>query len=379
MTQLFLHAEPSTCSPQTESIKYLGSKLKLLPQILQLIQKTGASSVLDGFAGSTHVSQALAKSGYRVVSNDVAIWSEVLGTCYLLSDRSRMEYRDLIRHLNNAEPKEGWFTAHYGGQANGGCSVQKDGYKRPWQIHNTRKLDGIREEIEKLSLSHIEKSVALTSLLLALDRVDSTIGHFASYLKEWAPRSYNQLHLRVPDITRFTNDHEVRREDVFGLAKCEVDLAYYDPPYGSNNEKMPPSRVRYASYYHLWTTICLNDFPQTFGRARRRTDSSDTIAGSVFEEFRRSSNTGRFIAVEAIERLIQSTKARWILLSYSSGGRATAEELDQILSSNGKLVEVVKVDYQKNVMAGMKWTNEWVGDADRANQEFLFLIDKGGG
>ena len=379
MTQLFLHSEHSTCSPQTESIKYLGSKLKLLPQILQLIQKTGASSVLDGFAGSTHVSQALAKSGYRVVSNDVAIWSEVLGTCYLLSDRSRMEYRDLIRHLNNAEPKEGWFTAHYGGQANGGCSVQKDGYKRPWQIHNTRKLDGIREEIEKLSLSKIEKSVALTSLLLALDRVDSTIGHFASYLKEWAPRSYNQLHLRVPDITRFTNEHEVRRKDVFSLAKCEVDLAYYDPPYGSNNEKMPPSRVRYASYYHLWTTICLNDFPQTFGRARRRTDSSDTIAGSVFEEFRRSPTTGRFIAVEAIERLIQSTKARWILLSYSSGGRATAEELGQILSSNGKLVEVVKVDYQKNVMAGMKWTNEWVGDADRANQEFLFLIDKGGG
>ncbi len=379
MTQLFLHSEHSTCSPQTESIKYLGSKLKLLPQILQLIQKTGASSVLDGFAGSTHVSQALAKSGYRVVSNDVAIWSEVLGTCYLLSDRSRMEYRDLIRHLNNTEPKEGWFTAHYGGQANGGCSVQKDGYKRPWQIHNTRKLDGIREEIEKLSLSHIEKSVALTSLLLALDRVDSTIGHFASYLKEWAPRSYNQLHLRVPEITRFTNEHEVRREDVFSLAKCEVDLAYYDPPYGSNNEKMPPSRVRYASYYHLWTTICLNDFPQTFGRARRRTDSSDTIASSVFEEFRRSPTTGRFIAVEAIERLIQSTKARWILLSYSSGGRATAEELGQILSSNGKLVEVVKVDYQKNVMAGMKWTNEWVGDADRANQEFLFLIDKGGG
>ena len=379
MTQLFLHSEHSTCSPQTESIKYLGSKLKLLPHILRLIQKTGASSVLDGFAGSTHVSQALAKSGYRVVSNDVAIWSEVLGTCYLLSERPRMEYRDLIRHLNNTEPKEGWFTAHYGGQANGGCSVQNDGFKRPWQIHNTRKLDGIREEIEKLSLSKIEKSVALTSLLLALDRVDSTIGHFASYLKEWAPRSYNQLHLRVPDITRFTNEHEVRREDVFGLAKCEVDLAYYDPPYGSNNEKMPPSRVRYASYYHLWTTICLNDFPQTFGRARRRTDSSDTIASSVFEEFRRSPTTGRFIAVEAIERLIQSTKARWILLSYSSGGRATAEELDQILSSNGKLVEVVKVDYQKNVMAGMKWTNEWVGDADRANQEFLFLIDKGGG
>ena len=256
-------------------------------------------------------------------------------------------------------------------------SVQHDGLKKPWQIHNTRKLDGIREEIDNLSLSPVEKSVALTSLIFGLDRVDSTLGHFVSYLKNWSPRSFNELRLEVPSLFIATEGSEVVCEDVFSIADRNVDLAYFDPPYGSNNEKMPPSRVRYASYYHLWTTICLNDSPELFGKSMRRSDTSDTISGSAFEEFKRNPDSGRFLAVEAIERLIQSTAARWIILSYSSGGRATADEMNDILSTNGNVIEIIKLDYKRNVMAGMKWTNEWLRDAESPNQEFLFLIDKG--
>ena len=256
-------------------------------------------------------------------------------------------------------------------------SVQRDGLKKPWQIHNTRRLDGIREEIDNLSLSPTEKAVALTSLILGLDRVDSTLGHFVSYLKHWSSRSYDKLHLEVPNLFVNTESNEVVRGDVFNVVKCDADLAYFDPPYGSNNEKMPPSRVRYASYYHLWTTICLNDEPALFGKAMRRCDTSDIVSGSAFEEFHRNPDSGRFLAVEAIERLIQSTAARWIILSYSSGGRATACEVNGILSANGDVVDVIQLDYKRNVMAGMKWTNEWLRDAESPNREFLFLIDKG--
>lgn len=167
------------------------------------------------------------------------------------------------------------------------------------------------------------------------------------------------------------------RGDVFDLAGRNVDLAYFDPPYGSNNEKMPPSRIRYASYYHLWTTVCLNDSPALAGKALRRTDASDRVATSVFEEFQRNPASGRFLAVEAIERLIRSTEARWVILSYSSGGRATAEDLHAILHANGRLVDLVELDHRRNVMAGMKWTNEWLRDAGAPNREFLFLIDRG--
>ena len=364
-------------APRTEGIKYAGSKLKLLPHILELAQRTGARTVLDGFAGSTRVSQAFAQSGYRVISNDIAVWSEVFGTCYLLNREPRDNYLSLIRHLNRVPPMDGWFTQHYGGMSNGGVAIQHNGLKKPWQIHNTRKLDGIREEIDNLSLSTTEKAVALTSLILGLDRVDNTLGHFVSYLRNWSPRSYNELHLEVPNLFVNAEENQVIRGDIFNVASRDTDLAYFDPPYGSNNEKMPPSRVRYASYYHLWTTICLNDRPKLFGKAMRRSDTSDVIAGSVFEEFQRNSESGRFLAVEAIERLIQSTSARWIILSYSSGGRGTADEMHNILAGSGDVVDIIELDYRRNVMAEMKWTNEWLRDAESPNREFLFLIDRG--
>ncbi len=363
-------------APPTEGIKYAGSKLKLIPHILQLVKKVDAKSVWDGFSGTTRVSQALAKSGYRVISSDIAVWSEVFGTCYLLNNKRPEEYQALIDHLNAVAPMDGWFTEFYGGQPNEGCAIQSDGLKKPWQIHNTRKLDGIRQEIDALHLEKVEKAVALTSLILALDQVDSSLGHFVSYLKDWAPRSYNDLTLRVPKVFVADQEHEVYRADVMNLVPLiSADVAYFDPPYGSNNDKMPPSRVRYASYYHVWTSICLFDKPELFGKARRRADTSDTAAASVFEDFRKD-HEGIFVAVAAIEQLIKTTNSRWIVLSYSSGGRATANELCDVMRRHGRVIEVVELDYKKNVMAAMKWTNEWLRDAEQENREFLFLIEK---
>ena len=88
-------------APPTEGIKYTGSKFKLLPYILQLARRVKATTVFDGFSGTTRVSQAFAKLGYKVYSNDIAVWSEVLGSCYLLAQKTRNAYIDLISHLNH--------------------------------------------------------------------------------------------------------------------------------------------------------------------------------------------------------------------------------------------------------------------------------------
>lgn len=371
-----LFDEPVLESPATEGIKYAGSKLKLLPHILSLIAKVRPRTVIDAFAGSTRVSQALAKSRYTVMMNDVAVWSEVFGTCYLLNPHPATHYRPLIDHLNNLKPQDGWFTEHYGGEPADGKSAGVDGLKKPWQKHNTRRLDAIRDEIDRLEISDTERAVALTSLIMALDEVDSTMGHFASYLNDWSPRSYKQLKLTVPKLLSKELNHSVHRKDVFDfLSNVTADLAYLDPPYGSNNEKMPPSRVRYSAYYHLWTTVCQNDKPVLFGKVNRRADTRDDMAASVFEDFRKN-DKGGFVAVDAIDRAIQLTNANHIILSYSSGGRATAAELNEVISKNGRLLEVVELNYRRNVMAGMRWTNDWIREAEKPNMEFLFLMEK---
>ena len=369
-------------TPETQAIKYTGSKQKLLPYILELAEHASGGrknvSVFDGFSGSTRVSQAFAKTGYTVYANDIAPYTKVFNTAFLMNTHEPGTYQSLIDHLNSLLPVDGWFTENYGGDGERRISNNGDGLKKPWQKKNTRKLDAIRNEIDQLHLDEITKSVAITSLILALDQVDSTLGHYVSYLNEWSPRSYHDMKLEVPALWVNQNKNAVMNVDIFDALEKLPDniiIAYLDPPYGSNNEKMPPSRVRYASYYHIWTTICLNDKPAVFGKANRRADTSDTAAGSVFEEFRKS-DSGRFIVIEAIERLIKQTPANYIILSYSSGGRATANELNEVLARYGKIIEVRKINYRKNVMAGMKWTNDWIKDSDEDNFEYLFLMEK---
>lgn len=353
---------------KTQGIKYAGSKLKIIPFILEIISDLNIDTVLDGFSGSTRVSQALARSGYNVTSNDISDWSYICAQCYLLFEKDKSYYQKIIDDLNSLQGYDGWFTRHYGGELD-------TEVKKPFQIKNTRKLDAIRDKIDDLKLNENDNAVILTSLLLALDSVDSTLGHFVSYLSKWSARSFNDLFLKVPNLIKTKGTHTVIKNDIFKTVENHIyDLASFDPPYGSNNEKMPPSRVRYASYYHIWTTVIKNDKPQIFGKVNRREDSRDRISSTVFEEFRKN-DSGNFIAMEGIRRLIQNTNAKYILLSYSSGGRATKKELENILNQSGTILKIVEIDYKKNIMASMKWTNDWVG-SNSAHKEYLFLMKK---
>lgn len=354
--------------PPTEGVKYIGSKLRMLPYIVRIIHSLPhVRTVLDGFAGTTRVSQALYQLGFEVTCNDLAAWSEVFGRCYLQAFRPEAYYRELIDHLNALPPRAGWFVDTYGSLP-----------KSPFQLANLCKLDAVREEISSLRLDPLDESVLLTSLMLGLNRVDNTLGHFSSYLSSWSKRSYRELFLPLPRLLNISlprKKSEVLRGDVFQAVEGRrFDVAYFDPPYGSNNEKMPPSRVRYAAYYHFWTSVVLNDRPQVFGRAGRRADTRDLVSASPFEEYR-TDGEGRHVAMETLRELVARTDARYILLSYSSGGRVTKQELLELLLENGRLLQVMEVNCRKNVMAHMTWTNLWSAD-DGGHQEYLFLIEK---
>ena len=197
-------------SCETQGIKYTGSKLKLIPFILESIGGFGFNTVLDGFSGTTRVSQAFARNGMAVTANDSSVWSEIFGNCYLKSERPDAFFSPLLEKLNALPGTAGWFSRNYGGLP--------EETKKPFQLHNTMKLDAIRPAIEELGLPFPEKCVLLTSLICALDEVDSTIGHFSSYLARWSPRSYRTMRLKLP--RRFPTDparHRVCRSDVFDL------------------------------------------------------------------------------------------------------------------------------------------------------------------
>lgn len=234
--------------PRTEGIKYTGSKLKILPYILQMTNNLQITTALDAFSGTTRVAQAFAQMGYDTTANDISEWSKVFATCYLLAEQPDSYYQPMIDHLNSLPGKYGWFSDNYGGK-------DADG-KRPFQLKNTMRLDAIREEIDRLKLTWNDKCVLLTSLIFAMDAVDNTIGHYAAYLSGWSSRSYKDIELKLPKRFRISTNNQVLQKDVFEVTKKHYDLVYFDPPYGSNNEKMPPSRVRYSAYYQYLENDC---------------------------------------------------------------------------------------------------------------------------
>ena len=345
-----------------------------------MVKPLKVKTVFDGFSGTSRVSQAFKNNGYTVYANDIAVWSRIFSNCYLLCRKPRAYYLPLVNYLNNLEGKKGWFSENYGGKQKNGYVCSDDGKKKIWQIKNTSKLDAIREEIDKIAVDEIDKSVLLTSLILAMDKVDSSIGHQVSYLKRWSKRSYKKMKMEVPNYLIDNKKHKVFCDDIFNLlGKLKADLVYYDPPYGSSNTRMPPSRVRYASYYHIWKTVVLNDRPEVAGAANRRMDSSDKLAKSVFEEYRKDS-AGNYLVFKDFEKLIKNTRSKYILLSYNNNGRLSLKDFLKIVKKFKFRYKIKQIEYRKNVMSKMTWTNKWIDQSKSArkkvNKEYLILISK---
>ena len=61
-------------------IKYLGSKRRLVPQLVAIARAIpGARTALDLFTGTTRVAQGLKAAGMEVTANDLASYSAVFG------------------------------------------------------------------------------------------------------------------------------------------------------------------------------------------------------------------------------------------------------------------------------------------------------------
>ena len=104
------------------------------------------------------------------------------------------------------------------------------------------------------------------SLIQAADRVDSTTGLQMAYLKEWSPRSYQPLELRVPPL--LAGSGRAYQADALEVVDRlpEVDIAYLDPPYNQH---------RYVGNYHVWETLVAWDAPDHYGVACKRVDVRD--------------------------------------------------------------------------------------------------------
>jgi adenine-specific DNA-methyltransferase len=328
-------------------LKYLGSKRTLVPLIAELAAELPLRSACDLFAGTTRVGQALRRSGLEVHSNDLATYSRELGHAYIEAEpHEREEARELLERLSTLPGRRGYFTRTF-------CEDS-----RYFQPHNGERIDAIRDAIEAAGLTPAVRGLALTSLMEAADRVDSTTGVQMAYLKRWAPRASKALELRLPEAVEGPRGTVSRRDANELAASLEVDLVYIDPPYNQHS---------YFANYHIWETLTRWDAPDAYGVARKREDC----------RARKSAYNSKVQAGPALDGLLDRLNAPWLLVSFNNEGFHEPDHVRSMLAEHG-YVGSLEVDFKRYIGAQIGIHNprgEKVGAVSHLrNKELLFLV-----
>ena len=320
-------------------IKYLGSKRVLAPALGRAVAALPVTTACDIFAGTTRIGQELRRSGVTVRSNDTATYSEALGHAYIAAgpETDRARVCEVLAHLMSLPGHDGYFTETF---------CQRARYVQP---HNGRRIDAMRDEIDRIALSPVERGLVLTSLLEAADRVDSTCGLQMAFVKQWSPRSHRDIELREPEPVP---------GPVGTVTRLDANaLAHLDPPYNQHS---------YFSNYHVWETLVRWDAPETYGIACKRVDCQTT----------KSPYNGRRSAWPALAALVENLRVPWLIVSFSDDGYHDLNEL-QALLGEGRHVGRVDVDFPRYVGARIGIHNgngEKVGRVGRLrNSETLFI------
>ncbi|HXQ58813.1 MAG TPA: DNA adenine methylase [Acidimicrobiales bacterium] len=330
-------------------IKYLGSKRRLVPVLAELAGRAGARTALDLFTGTTRVAQAFKAAGAEVTAVDTTRCASVLAGCYIATDAETFDRDALDRavaSLNALPGRAGYVTETF-------C-VQS----RFFQPHNGERIDAVRDAIAADYGGSALEPVLVTSLLEAADRVDSTTGLQMAYVKQWAPRSFRPLELRVPELLPGPG-RAVRgdaRAVVGGLG--DYDLAYLDPPYNQH---------RYEANYHIWETLVAWDAPSHYGVACKRTEIRDGP---------RSAFNSRRTISESLAQVVRDVRAEVVVLSYNDESWIGLDDLVEMCGSRGH-VEVLAFPSARYVGARIGIHNpagEPVGSVGRLrNVEYVLV------
>jgi len=332
-------------------IKYLGSKRRLLDRITTVARAVpGATTAVDLFSGTSRVSHALKAAGFAVHANDYAAYAHVIATCHVQADAERWTdvASALLAELQQTPPAPGYVTRTFCEEA------------RYFTPENGARIDAIREQIARRALPPELEAIALTALLEAADRVDSTTGVQMAYLKQWAPRAHKPLTLRLPALLPraaggpSTAHCLEAREAARTLAG---HIAYLDPPYNQHS---------YLGNYHVWETLVRWDAPEAYGVARKRRDTRSRA--SVFNS--------RRAHADAFAEIVRTLDAATLIVSVSNEAWLSRDAMLTLLAQRGDVL-VLDHDVRRYVGAQIGIHNrrgERVGTVSHVrNTESLYV------
>jgi adenine-specific DNA-methyltransferase len=308
---------------QLQNRRFLGNKYKLLGFIEDIVKgKCNDFNIFcDIFAGTGVVGERFNEKNIKVIANDFLASNYIPLQAFL--GTAEIDIAEIVKKidlLNEIEAKQdNYFSENFGGSY--------------FSLENARKIGSIREKIEHISNNESEKTILLTSLIYAVDKIANTVGHYDAFRKKLD--TIQPLRLLVPEIALENNaNNEIYREDANELIKkINCDVLYIDPPYNSR---------QYSDAYHLLENLVTWEKPPVYGVAKKMNRSH------LKSEYCLQS------APKAFGDLIQNANCKHILISYNNTGeskdgrsnaRISDEQIINIMKLRGE-VEIFERDYK---------------------------------
>lgn len=310
---------------QFPRIRYMGSKFRLIPDLVRAFDDVGGQTALDAFSGSGVVSYALKSMGYRVVSNDFLHFSSVISRA-TVANQSEVLTDDEIELICGPPADDRDFI-----------SRTFDGLY--FTADDRAFLDSAWSHLDRLRGA--KRDLAIAALVLAAARKQPRGVFTVPDLRYDDGRRDLRLSLRehfqeaARDYNRTVFDSGQPCVsycgDVFDLPAQSHDLVYLDPPY------VPPRDDNcYIKRYHFLEGLAVY--------WRGQTIMHDTRTKKIVKRYTPFSY--KHSAVDALRRTFRQFADSAIVLSYSSNAVPDAATIEVLLREVKSTVNVRTVGHR---------------------------------
>ncbi len=342
----------------SQLIPYIGNKRRLLHLLGQALDFTGvdaSGTLVDLFAGSTVVSRWAKRRGMRVIANDWEPYAQqiALGTVVQNAPPAFAALGGACRAfelLNTLPPTRGYFATNLCPADDEQPDVRRE--RMFFTQANGRRIDAIGEQIETWraagEIDDVDRAYLLSAFIYAVSYASNTSGVFKGFHNGWGGKTgtalyriRRELSLSPPVLFDNARANVALREDAQVLAPrlgevCEgmPDVVYLDPPYNQHP---------YGSNYHVLNTVALWDKPPVHPSIL--VDGRKRDKSAIRKDWRTERHSPYNFAREALPAfrdLLARLPARWLLLSYSTDGNMSLEDLVDAMAEVGELTVFIE-------------------------------------
>lgn len=308
-------------------MRFIGCKTLLLENIKEVVEEKApeATTFCDIFSGTSTVARYF-KQWYEIYSNDILYFSYVLQKGTIEVDEipqfdglHSINILDPIEYFNNLDSKEmetleqekRFFQNTYAPTGNR-MYINDD---------NALRIDFARNAVEdwenKELITEKEYFYLIACIVEGIPFVSNTSGTYGAFHKEWERRSFKKYELyRLPITTNGKNNKCFNMDGAKLLKEISGDILYVDPPYNGR---------QYLPNYHVLETAAKYDFPEVRGVTAQRPYENN-----------KSDFCLKTKVVTAFDELIHNANFKHIILSYSTEGLMSVEDIESVMKKYGK-------------------------------------------